>query len=59
MDLQRVSVHLSQLLDSDHTEAVRQARQIDIASEDHLNAKAIRAAILVEGGYASQQADAI
>lgn len=57
-NLDKLSAHLSQLLDSDPAEVVRQARQIDIESEDHINAKAIRAAALVDGGNASQQADA-
>jgi hypothetical protein len=58
-ELQELSIRLSALLDTDPAEAVRQARQIDLASPDYLKAMSIRAAILVDGGAASQQQDAI
>ncbi len=56
--LRALSERLTALLDVDPAEAVRQARQIDLASPDRLNALLIRAAILVDGGQASRQMDA-
>lgn len=53
------SQKLSALLDSDPVEAVRQARLINVESEDRLTAMSVRAAILVDGGAATQQLDAI
>lgn len=58
-EFQELSARLSAIMDTDPAEAVRQARQIDLASPDRLNAMLIRAAILVDGGAASRQQDAI
>lgn len=61
-DLRELSIRLTVLLDSDPAEAVRQARQIDIGSPNRLtrlNAMTLRAAILVDGGEATQQRDAL
>jgi hypothetical protein len=58
-DLQVLSSRLSAMLDNDPAEAVRQAREIDITSSDRLNAMSVRAAILVDGGAATRQQDAI
>lgn len=58
-DLRALSSWLSAMLDSDPAEAVRQARQIDLASSDRLNAMSVRAAILVDAGAVTQQQDAI
>jgi hypothetical protein len=58
-DLRELSSRLSAMLDSDPAEAVRQARQIDPTSSDRLNAMSVRAAILVDGGAATGQHDAI
>ena len=58
-DIWEVSRRLTLLLDSDPGEAIRQARKIDLASSDRLNAMSVRAAILVDGGAATQEQDAI
>ncbi len=58
-DIWEMSRRLTRLLDSEPTEAIRQARQIDLASSDRLNAMSVRAAILVDGGAATRQQDAI
>lgn len=58
-DIWEVSRRLTRLLDSEPIEAIRQARQIDLASSDRLNAMSVRAAILVDGGAATRQQDAI
>lgn len=58
-DLRVLSSRLSAMLDTDPAEAVRQARQIDLASSDRLNAMSVRAAILVDGGATTRQQDAI
>ena len=58
-DTWEVSRRLTRLLDSDPAEAVREARQIDVESSDRLDAMSVRAAILVDGGAASRQQDAI
>lgn len=58
-ELQELSRRLAALLDSDPTEAVLQAREIDLASSDRLNAMSVRAAILVNGGTTTRQQDAI
>lgn len=57
--LQKLAAHLVTLLDTDPAEAVRQARQIDISSNNRLNAIFVRAAVLVDGGAASRQRDAM
>lgn len=57
-DLQALSSRLSALLDSDPAEAIRQAREINLASPDRLNAMLVRAAILVDGGAVTRQQDA-
>lgn len=58
-DLRMRAARLSALLDADPAEAVRQARQIDVSSPRPLNAMHVRAAILIDGGTASGQQDAI
>ena len=58
-DLQELSCRLTALLDTDPADAVRRARQIDLGSSDRLNAMSVRAAILVDGGRATRQQDAI
>jgi hypothetical protein len=58
-DIWEVSRRLTRLLDTEPAEAIRQARQIDLASSDRLNAMSVRAAILVDGGGATRQQDAI
>jgi hypothetical protein len=58
-DIRKVSRRLTGLLDSDPAEAVREARQINVESSDRLNAMSVRAAILVGGGAATRQQDAI
>jgi hypothetical protein len=58
-DLQELSLRLSALLDSDPAEAIRQARQIDLTSSEQLIAMSLRASILVDGGAATRQPDAI
>lgn len=57
-ELHELFARLAALLDVDPAEAVRQARQIDLASPDRLNAMMVRAAILVDGGAAARQQDA-
>lgn len=54
-----LSAHLTGLLDSDPAEAVRRARQIDLDSPARINLMSLRAAILVDGGALTLQADAI
>ena len=58
-DLCELSQRLSTLLDSDPAKAVREARQIDVNSSERLAAMSVLAAILVDGGAATQQQDAI
>ncbi|HAP27145.1 MAG TPA: hypothetical protein DCR74_16305 [Achromobacter sp.] len=53
------SAHLSSLLDRDPTEAVRQAREINLDAPDRLNLMVLRAATLVDGGVLTRQKDAI
>lgn len=50
---------LSAILDSDPAEAIRLAREIDISAQDNFEAMNIRAAILVDGGVATNDKDAI
>lgn len=59
IDLHELTSLLSALLDSNPAEAVRQARLIDITSSNRLNAMSARAAILVDGGAATRQQDAV
>ncbi|MCK9463918.1 MAG: LA2681 family HEPN domain-containing protein [Proteobacteria bacterium] len=54
-----LSVRLSALLDADPCEAVRRAREIALDTPDRLKAMWVRAAILVDGGAATRQQDAI
>lgn len=58
-DLRELSSRLSAMLDNDPARAVREARQIDLESSDRLNAMSVRAAILVDGGAATEKQDAI
>ncbi|KVT08678.1 LA2681 family HEPN domain-containing protein [Burkholderia ubonensis] len=51
--------HLSTLLDNDPSEAVKQAREIDLDTPERINLMSLRAAILVDGGALTQQQDAI
>ncbi len=57
--LSKRALRLMALLDVDPAEAVRQARQIDVASSDSLDAMRLRAAIHLDGGAASRQLDAV
>lgn len=54
-----LSAHLQALLDSDPVEAVRQARQIEVESPERFRLMNVRAAVLVDGGAATHQKDAI
>lgn len=54
-----LSAHFKALLDSDPVEAVRQARQIELDSPERFRLMNVRAAILVDGGAATHQKDAI
>lgn len=54
-----LSTHLNALLNSAPIEAVRQARQIDLASSERFNLMNLRAAILVDGGASTHQRDAV
>ena len=56
------SSHLNALLDQDPSEAVRQAREIDLAIADEverINLTGLCASILVDGGVLARQKDAI
>lgn len=50
---------LTAMLDRDPADAIRLAREIDISAPDNLDAMNIRAAILVDGGVATNDKDAI
>ena len=53
------SAHLNALLDTNPAEAVKQAREIDLDTDERFNLMGLRAAILVDGGALTQQQDAI
>ncbi|MEM6559757.1 MAG: LA2681 family HEPN domain-containing protein [Myxococcota bacterium] len=58
-DIDELSRQLTRLLDSDPTEAIRQARKIDLSSSDRLNAMSVRAAILVDAGAMTHKQEAV
>jgi len=54
-----LSVRLSALLDRAPSEAVEQAREIDLDTPERINLMSLRATILVDGGSLTKQQDAI
>jgi hypothetical protein len=57
--LRALAKRLAQILEDDPAEAVREARKIEPEGSDRRHALSVRAAILVDGGAAARQRDAM